>query len=242
MGVPISPGETMPYHAAFYMLGLRIRRESAPMTTEVAPTTLLEQVETSRSVCEWLRVNTQCLSFKTTKRSKMACASHGLALEHHEGLVELVAMGKVGAGLALSRSVLDSYALGLWMSKIATPEQLDAFIEDRLSVNLKNILPKLRGETVFGSAVSGELDRLIDEMNGFTHGNVVQLRWRYSKHDIQPRYPEVLQIAMLRTASIFAFLAAYEFQTLAGHIDLRDQMFLEANTRLGFVFADVSAG
>ncbi|MGO1072087.1 DUF6988 family protein [Lysobacter sp. CA199] len=209
------------------------------MTSAAVQVTLPEQVETSKRVCQWLAANTKTLSFNTTKRAKLACSSLLLALEHHEGLVELIGMGKVGAGLALSRSILDSYVLGLWIADIATPELLVDFVNDKFTFSLKKILPKLRDNSVFTLELTQDLEKLIDEMNGFTHGNMAQLQWRYSKQDIQPRYPEQLQVAMLRTASMFAFLSAYKYQTLANHIELRDRLLSEVNVRLGFIFAEI---
>ena len=155
-------------------------------------------------------------------------------------MIALFAMDKVGAGLALSRPMLDSYVLGLWVSELATKEQLDKFLKNQFTFSLKGVVPKLKDVSVFTSAIVPDLERLIDEMNGFTHGNVSQLHWRSSLKGIAPHYSEELKVAMLRTASIFALLAAYEYQTLAGHTGLRDRMFAEANVRLGFAVAEAS--
>jgi len=160
------------------------------------------------------------------KRTLTVLCFISLMFEHHESILALLALDKVGSAFALARSVVEGVYRGLWINSGATGEAVERFARnDEIDLGM-TALAQANDET-YKLGKNGDFfrdfkKRSWDALNSYTHAGIMQLARRFSEHEFKPDYTEkqVVQITNALTTLILV-LAAY-------FLTVRGQKFIEA--------------
>ncbi|MCA8275047.1 hypothetical protein LGN17_21410 [Burkholderia sp. AU30280] len=156
---------------------------------------------------------------KPNLRKRLAGSSLALALDLHDSMCALAAIGSRSAIHVLARSVVENYARGFWLACVATPHEIDRFVApkrggsvERLALTLKPLLKRIH------AAKKGEQSRLgIDTENAhvldsLAHGDLGLMNLRnISGYEVGSSSTTALTYAMLLTGATIAVSCAETF-------------------------------
>jgi hypothetical protein len=146
-----------------------------------------------------------------------------LALEHHEAIWLLIDAKLYGSAYALVRPVYDVMLRGHWISKCASPEEIEAafYDEDFRFPRSDKLLADIKREYLApvqpgASDVEPEqADLFIQQLQGiwnaacsYTHSGSLQLLRRFTDDHVKPNYTDddIVQVLRLATAALFLLL------------------------------------
>lgn len=127
---------------------------------------------------------------KTDFRSKVACACFAVAFEHHDSILILLNNNppKHATACALLRLVLESTVRGLWLSHVATDEQIVEYPISGTKLDMASILLSL--EKAGLKRAHEVITKVYKKLSSYTHTGELQVhRWLKNK-DLEPRYSE----------------------------------------------------
>jgi len=131
------------------------------------------------------------LQFSSDERLRTGLGLLHLALEHHEGICELMTLGLAGPAFALYRPFYDAALRGTWILYSASDEAISAFHKvEKIPDHYKMVcdlekIPAL-ADSLFGTFHRGIYKRL----HAFTHGGPVQVHARSTPTEITSDYSE----------------------------------------------------
>lgn len=189
----------------------------------------------SKALSEWLYGwMSETSSTEATRRNRATLAYAGLTMEHREALLLLIDVGAHASAMALTRSLLEAYALALWVGEIQDDAAFDMHVMQRhdppaagkIFQKLAKRAPGI-GEGFF-TALKNHYKTLCD----YSHGGPRQLsRWVRSE-TIEPNYDDAQMAEVLRLSDVVCLLAAITQAGIMGHateplVDRLDSLFTE---------------
>lgn len=161
-------------------------------------------------------------SFQVDNKSNMALACFDLAIEHHAAICTLLSSGLYGSLYSLLRVEFEAYGRGLWLSHIATEEDVANFkINDDPGIGFAKLLSVVEEKV---GLPSGPLSTLKsnnwDIFCSFTHtGHQALLRRIDEGKTGLVNYGESEVASALRFAGTIALLSAIELANLSKDSD-----------------------
>jgi len=122
-------------------------------------------------------------------------ASLDLALEHQKAILLLIKSELFGSAFAMVRLVCDTALRALWISDVATSDQIEQARDDKLDWRKIGLLGEVE-QHCFGEKTSSrdELFRILREawpaMCNYTHSGALQIGRRFTNGDVKPNYEE----------------------------------------------------
>jgi hypothetical protein len=155
-------------------------------------------------------------------RPFLAAGAHDAVHEHHRAVGLLVAEGLCGSAFSLVRSMFDGCLRGLWLSDIATTEQLNQFLVEKYDPKPARILRALK-QREFHSV--DFLDALYanvwDVMSSYVHGGFRQIVGRLGPGFVGANFSKDDIDSLLQHANWFALLSAVELAQIAEDEELK---------------------
>jgi hypothetical protein len=161
---------------------------------------LLDDITTrGAQIRERLRQLFQRHKYPPDTRSLLLRAYVDIALEHHEAIWLLTKSKLNGSAFAMVRLVFDAMFRAFWINKVATDEQIEQAIDDKLGFRISEILDQIK-QGYFSDRPPKEaqqFDRLLqllkqawEPMCSYTHSGALQLARRFTGDELKPNYSE----------------------------------------------------
>lgn len=137
-------------------------------------------------------------SLPTNQRTQIACALFMLTIEQAWSVTFLFQNERCGAGLALTRSVLEACCRGKWIRHHAKPRAIDTFSSNNFP-DTRFLIEKTMSRVADPSGGADNFFFTVFRcLNEYTHGGVRMLRMQLSKTGIASEYNlEELRDALL---------------------------------------------
>lgn len=176
-------------------------------------------LQSAQQLVIWIAERQDGLEIKTDNAIRIPGVLFDLCLEHHVGIVQLVTSRINGSAFALIRSQFESLVRGLWLSLIATADEVQEFVEkDRLPLKFGEMLDVIEQHADFGDTVLSHYKiGGWKPMNSYTHGGMHQVSRRIKTASIEPNYQSEEVIEVLKLSGLFALLALLQIGRLANN-------------------------
>ncbi len=139
-------------------------------------------------------------------------------IEYQESFLLLIMHGKVGSAFALGRPIVEGAYRGLWINACATDDEVKKFNEkDRIDLEFGEIAAALDPAHNTGDFFQDFKKRAWKILNSFTHGGMLQLGRRFTKHEVLNNYSEGEIYEMTTTVSTCILLLVSRFLAGQGH-------------------------
>jgi hypothetical protein len=214
-----------------------LRQSWAFHVTNLAQVTpaLARELSRSEQLWSWQVSRLHKVSFPKSRRTVFAMGMYQVAADHQASIALLVKAGRIGSALALVRSCCEAVVMGMWIMHRAPDDQLEAMGRDEYSPPaLDKLVKQLDKAGLFDRPMFEDIEDAIERMHGFTHGGLQHIAARYMGDRVGANYAERDAIWALRTADLFAVLAALEVAQVTGDEALAESMYHEARAMLGF--------
>lgn len=161
-------------------------------------------------------------SFSVDRKCQLALACFDLAIEHHAGICLLCRSELYGPMYAVLRVEFEALGRGLWLSHVATDEDVDRYKKDKLDIGFGTLLSLVESQV---GLPNGPLSTLKSKhwsiFCSFTHTGYQALVRRATQTHTGPiNYPEEEVVSALSLAGTFALLAATQLSSMVGDQDL----------------------
>lgn len=128
-----------------------------------------------------------------------------LVFEHHGAILHLLRTGQSeGSALALLRPIMETRNRAFWVKVCATDEQIEAITQETQEFPSLAAITSEIEKAFEGTGGAGKftlLRKYRNELHGFTHSGMQQLKFRFDNEwTLKPNYPESV-IAHLISAS-----------------------------------------
>ena len=143
-----------------------------------------------------------------------------IAIEHHDAIWLLAKCRLNGSAFAMVRLVYDAMLRAFWINKVASEQQIERAIDDKLGFPLKKILVQIKRD-YFSDRPQEEAElfdsflQLIKEawgaMCSFTHSGALPIRRRFTGDELKPNYSEGVIGEALSSATIALLLLLHTF-------------------------------
>ncbi len=165
------------------------------------------------------------ISFLTTDRARIAASLYHLSIEHYTGIHVLVKCDVIGSAFALFRSQFEAYVRGAWYQWCANETQVTDFLCDRTPPKLGTMIENLEKKDTYGG---GSLTRMKNEvwpnLNGFTHGGMIQVRARSTGDEIVQSYKPEHTASLLVSSATLSLLAGVGIALVADNDVLANKL------------------
>lgn len=196
---------------------------------------LARELSRSEQIWTWQVQRLHKLPFPKGLRTVFAMGMYQVAADHQASIALLVKEGRLGSALALLRSCCEATVMGMWILHRASDRQLEAMADNKYSPpSLDKLVKQLDKAGLFDRPMFDDIEHAIERMHGFTHGGLQHIEARYMGDRVGANYAECDVTWALRTADLFAILAALEAAQVTGDDALAECMYHEARAMLGF--------
>lgn len=198
--------------------------------TLLGPPPLREDVASllvsAHQLADWIAIRQDGLEVKAGNATRIPGILLDLALEHHVGIVHLVAGRMNGPAFALLRIQFEAFIRAVWLHICATPQEVEAFVDkDLLPLNFGQMIDAIESHKDFSDKVlSGLKKSTWTAMNGYTHGGMHQVARRLKGNTIEPNYEPEEVIEVLKASGFFALMALLQIARLAGNADIEREV------------------
>ena len=152
----------------------------------------------------------------TATRELLAAGAHDAVHEHHRAIAYLVSESLYSSAYALLRAMFDGCLRGLWLTHVATEDELNRFTEETYDPKPERVLKLLEGKNVAGAETLRQIyDAGWKVMSNYVHGGFRQVVGRLGTGFIGSNYSEQEVSTLLQQANWFALLAAVELAAIA---------------------------
>jgi Family of unknown function (DUF6988) len=144
-----------------------------------------------------------------------------IAIEHHDAIWLLAKCNLNGSAFAMVRLVYDAMFRAFWINKVATDEQIERAIDDKLGFPLKKILAEIKRDyfsdgppdeaELFDSFLQPIKEKGWDAMCSFTHSGALQLARRFTGDELKPNYSEGAIAEVLGLVTVALLLLLHTF-------------------------------
>jgi hypothetical protein len=159
----------------------------------------------------WERLSTQA---QLDDKGKLAMAALNVCLSHREAILELLRLDARTSAMALGRSLLESYVVGVWIYQIADTALLRRWTEHRHEFSFESAAQKLRKKHEHGE-IFEHLRLHYRTFNDYTHGGIRQLSRWIQPTSVEPVYSDGEMVELLNIVNIVGLLACYERELVA---------------------------
>lgn len=176
-------------------------------------------LQSAQQLVFWIAERQDGLEIKTHDVARIPGVLLDLCMEHHAGIVHLVAGRVSGSAFALIRPQFEALVRALWLNVCATPEQLKTFLDDdELPLNFGQMIDAVEKHDHFDDKIlSGIKGRVWHAMHGYTHGGMHQIARRVKGGSIEPNYEPEEIIEVLKASGLFALMALLHVGRLASN-------------------------
>jgi hypothetical protein len=138
-------------------------------------------------------------------------------IEHHDSIIALIRLKRIGSAFAQVRSVVEILVRGAWFTCCATKEQVSKFIrEDKIDLRF--------GPMADAIDQSQQLEFFHDfkeknwpALNSYTHTGILQLGRRWTGDKLAPSYKDEEIIEVIRTCTMCILLTVQPYLARNGH-------------------------
>ena len=139
-------------------------------------------------------------------------------IEHQESALLLVMHKKVGSAFALSRPIVEGTYRGLWINACATDEEVEKFNKgDKIDLTFGQIAAALDPAHNTGDFFQDFKNRSWTALNSYTHGGMLQLGRRFTKHEVVNNYREGEIYEMSTVVTTCVLILISRFLAKQGH-------------------------
>ena len=155
------------------------------------PTALIDQIENAKRLACWLHDRTNDSTMPNDARHQVALSLFQLSLDVADAAIVLLDRNLPGPALMLSRSLIESYARGVWALRCAEDHEIDSFLKNgrpcpwrlgKLAATLKNRAPDQ-------SAWVLQMTERLNPFHDLAHGGRLHVLARVGADSIEPNYP-----------------------------------------------------
>jgi len=167
-----------------------------------------------------LRQLFQSHKYPPDTRSLLLRAYVDIALEHHEAIWLLSKSKLNGSAFAVVRLVFDAMFRAFWINKVATEQQIEQTIDDKLGFRISKILDQIK-QGYFSDRPPEEahqFDGLLQLLKGawgpmcsYTHSGALQLNRRFTGNELKPNYSEGEIVQALNLVTVGLLLLLHTF-------------------------------
>ena len=155
-----------------------------------------------------------------------------IALEHHDAIWLLAKCRLNGSAFAIVRLVFDAMFRAFWINKVATDEQIEQAIDDKLGFRISKILGQIK-QGYFSDRPPEEaqqFDRLLQllkevwgPMCSYTHSGALQLARRFTGDELKRDYSEgeIAEALNLVTVALLLLMHTF-FVSMGCHKDAEE--------------------
>jgi hypothetical protein len=141
-----------------------------------------------------------------------------MLIEHQESVLLLIMHDKVGSAFALGRPIVEGAYRGLWINACATDVEIKKFNEqDRIDLEFGEIAAALDPAHNTGDFFQDFKKRTWKALNSYTHGGMLQLGRRFTKHEVLNNYSEGAIYEMTTTVTTCVLILISRFLAGQGH-------------------------
>lgn len=144
-----------------------------------------------------------------------------IALEHHDAIWLLAKCRLNGSAFAMVRPVFETTFRALWINKVATPEQIEQALDDKLGFDINKILDQIK-EGYFSdrptdeAELFGKILQFVKEawgpMCSFTHSGALPIRRRgFTGDELKPNYDDTAIVEALNLVTVALLLLLHVF-------------------------------
>lgn len=167
-------------------------------------------------------------------RQFLAAGAHDAVHEHHRAIGYLVGEGLCGSALALRRVMFDGCIRGLWLTHVATDEEVSRFANERYDPKPERVLKVFEDLNLNGA---GTLRQFYEAgwkvMSSYVHGGFRQVVGRLGSGFVGANYTAEDTDPLLQHANWLALLSAVELAQIA-----KDKHLLNALVAVGERYAE----
>lgn len=159
--------------------------------------------------------------FPTDNRNLTVIGFISMLIEHQESLLVLVMHEKTGSAFALGRPIIEGAYRGMWLNLPATDDEVKKFIEkDKIELEFGEIAKALDTAYNTGDFFENLKTRGWKALNSYTHGGMLQIGRRYTKHELVNNYAEgeIYELCSAVTTVVLVMISV--FLKKHGHADL----------------------
>jgi hypothetical protein len=182
---------------------------------------LLDEISTcGAQIRERLRQLFRSHKYPRDTRSLLLQAYVDIALEHHDAIWLLAKCRLNGSAFAMVRLVFDTMFRALWINKVATNQQIEQALDDKLGFDINKILDQIK-EGYFSDRPAEEAElfdsflQRIKEVWGpmcsYTHSGALQLARRFTGDELEPDYSEGAIAEALNLVTVALLLLLHTF-------------------------------
>jgi len=163
--------------------------------------------------------------FPTDNRNLTVIGFISMLIEHQESLLVLVMQEKTGSAFALARPIIEGAYRGMWLNLPASDDEVKRFIErDKIDLEFAEIAKALDCAYGTGDFFQDLKTRSWKALNSYTHGGMLQIGRRYTKHELVNNYSEgeIYEICSAVTTVVLVMISI--FLKKHGHADLGEEI------------------
>lgn len=163
--------------------------------------------------------------FPTDERNLVVIGFISMLIEHQESLLVLVMHEKTGSAFALARPIVEGAYRGMWLNLPATDSEVKRFIDkDKIELEFGGIAKALDAAYNTGDFFENLKTRSWKALNSYTHGGMLQIGRRYTKHDLVNNYAEGEIYEMCSAVTTVVLVMISVFLKKHGHGDLGSEI------------------
>ena len=156
----------------------------------------------------WVHGMTNNISVPNDKRTNMAVALFQQTLDIADGIVVLLDNNLPGPAFSLARPMHEGYVRSVWLLEHASDEDVEKF-ESGKCPRFPKLLKQIGDEPITGGAfIKGMTDMNLRSFHDLTHGGMEHIKRRYTGASIEPSYPEIEIINLLKVRNNYSLLTA----------------------------------
>ena len=174
----------------------------------------------------WIAEQLGGVEVKGDHRHRVPAQLFDLAIEHHSGIIQLLASRIYASALALIRPEFECFVRGAWLHHCSSDDELGAFLEkDVIPLTFGKLIAAIEEKPEFPNGIlSGVKDSAWKAMNGYTHGGIHQVSRRMKGDYIEPDFEDDALLEVLRFSGAIALLALGQIASLAARKDIWDEV------------------
>ncbi|KPK53142.1 MAG: hypothetical protein AMS22_07890 [Thiotrichales bacterium SG8_50] len=183
------------------------------------PNTKTKLIEALNKSAQWLNKCNELVdstSLVSNDRTRVAAALFHLSLEHSGSIHLLCVNQHFGSAFALLRPQFEAHIRGVWYQRVATDEQLQAFIGDNEPPRINAMLNDIERIPDFSNkALSSFKEQVWSVLCGFTHGGYSQVSWRLTAEEITVDFEEAHLVSLIETSCALSLQSYVALSVLA---------------------------
>lgn len=173
---------------------------------------VIDHINFANFVQVWQKINLVDTPYISSSMEDMGMTAFGLALEHHNSIIELTKSGHAGSAAALTRVLFETFVRGVWLINVKDHNKLKNFEigkDTRDPQNLITDLSKLSGSDKY-LALMDAWDKSKATLHDFAHSGLQAIFRRSSHHE--PTEEEFVSMLRFSTGvAVNSILEALDF-------------------------------